>query len=95
MHANRKRKVFHIFVLCCLLVWMLYIENSGQEIRRDIRLLGYLLSNQHCYMVVTVSVRFSFYKYFIREWRHMASFSDIILLYLVNNNPWAALDVFC
>ena len=35
---------------CCM-----YIENSGQEIRRNIRLLGYLLSNQHCYVAVTDS----------------------------------------
>ena len=35
---------------------VLYIENSGQEIRRRYQTLGYLLSNQHCYMLDTDSV---------------------------------------
>ena len=51
-------KVFLIFVhmLASAGQNVLYIENSGQEIRRRYQTLGYLLSNQHCYMVDTDSV---------------------------------------
>ena len=57
-------KVFPIFVHMLVSPGqnVLYIENSSQEIRRRYQTLGYLLSNQHCYMVDTDLVEDIFIK---------------------------------
>ena len=55
MYSIFMDKVFLIFVHMLVSVGqnVRYIENSGQEIRRRYQTLGYLLSNQHCYMADT------------------------------------------